>query len=76
MIFNDYNPVGAGAELEEAVNQQPPGSPAMPANSRPLDDASGFIAAINAMPPDRQRLRGPGKSKALAATKLRRDRPR
>jgi len=46
--INNYNPVGAGAKLEEAVSVQPVGSPAMPTNSRPLDTA-GMIAAINAM---------------------------
>jgi len=47
--MNNYDPVGAGAMLEEAVSVQPVGSPAMPTNSRPLDTA-GMIAAINAMP--------------------------
>lgn len=46
----NYNPVGAGAALVEAVNVQPSG-PALPTNSRPLDSAAAFVPALNAVYP-------------------------
>jgi len=47
--IGNYNPVDAGAAQEEAVNQQPVGSPVIPVHSRPLDNGAGFVAALNAV---------------------------
>lgn len=56
--LGNYNPVGAGAALVEAVNAQPFGPP-LPTNSRPLDNASGFVTALNAVYPANENTAAP-----------------